>query len=212
MAKDAGFHKAVWLLAQLGVAAKKADPAAHLESVGFKLAPHTSIAEVALALRSTLGQDGRSSDASAIANNALVSAITTHLDAKLGGLFEASSSEIHSALGELGKQKAFGELARTFFGRLMGDTLKYFLDKTIDTHLGQGQRFQTRSEAREFRNALNRHCTEASEIVETFAAEWFSKNRFQGDGEIDRGKTEGFGWYAVEKIRAEMKQRSKRNG
>lgn len=213
MAKDAGFNETVWLLTQLGIAAKKDNPAAHLESVGLKLSSHTSIAEVATAIRAALDQQmskaGRNSDASPIATNALVSAITTHLNTKLGGLFEASSADIHRALGELGKQKAFGELTRTFFGRLMGDTLKYFLDKTIDTHLGQGQRFQTRNEAREFRNALTTHCVEASGIVETFAAEWFSKNRYQGDGEIRRDKTEGFGWYAVEKIRAEMKQRAK---
>lgn len=213
MSKDAGFNEAVWLLTQLGIAAKKDNPTAHLESVGLKLSPHTSIAEVASAFRTALDQQmskaGRTSDISPIASNALVSAVTTHLNTKLGGLFEASSAEIHSALGELGKQKAFGELTRTFFGRLMGDSLKYFLDKTIDTHLGEGQRFQTRSDSREFRNALATHCQEASEIVQTFAAEWFSKNRFQGDGEIRRDKTEGFGWKAVEKIRAEMKIRAK---
>lgn len=212
MANDAGFHETVWLLTQLGIAAKTGNPAAHLEAVGLKLSPHTSIAEVATAVRAALDQQmsraARNSDASPIARDALVSAITTHLNTKLGGLFEASSADVHSALGELGKQKAFGELTRTFFGRLMGDTLKYFLDKTIDTHLGQGQRFPTRSEAREFRNALTTHCVEASEIVETFAAQWFSKNRFQGDGEIRQDKTEGFGWYAVEKIRAEMKVRA----
>ena len=213
MANDAGFSETVWLLTQLGIAAKMDNPTAHLESVGLKLSSHTSIAEVALAIRTALNQlmskASRSSDISPIASSALVSAITTHLSAKLGGLFEASSADVHSALGDLGKQKAFGELSRTFFGRLMGDTLKYFLDKTIDTHLGQGQRFQTRNDAREFRNALTTHCVEASVIVDKYAAGWFSKQRHQGDGEIRRDKTEGFGWYAVQKIRAEMKQRAK---
>lgn len=69
--------------------------------------------------------------------------------------------------------------------------------------------FRREAIPREFRNALATHCQEASKIVETFAADWFSKNRFQGDGKIRRDKTEGFGWYAVEKIRAEMKQRAK---
>ena len=213
MAKDVGFNEAVWLLTQLGVAAKTDNPTAHLESVGLKLSPHTSIAEVASAISTALNEQisksGRNSDISPIASGALVSAITSHLNTKLGGLFEASSGEVHAALHDLGKQKAFGELSRTFFGRLMGDSLKYFLDKTIDTHLGEGQRFQTRSDSREFRNALATHCQEASAIVQTFAADWFSKNRFQGDGQIRRDKTEGFGWYAVEKIRAEMKQRAK---
>ena len=215
MAKDAGFNETVWLLTQLGIAAKKESPAEHLESVGLRLSSHTSIAEVASAIRMALNEQmsktGRESDVGPIASNVLVSAITTHLTAKLGGLFEASSTDVHSALGELGKQKAFGELTRTFFGRLMGDTLKYFLDKTIDTHLGQGQRFNTRNEAREFRNALTTHCMEVSGVVETFAGEWYSKNRFEGDGEIRRDKTEGFGWFAVEKIRAAMKQRTKKH-
>ena len=71
----------------------------------------------------------------------------------------------------------------------MGDSLKYFLDKTIDKHLGEGQRFPTRNDSREFRKALATHCEEASEIVQTFAADWFSKNRYQGEGEIPRDKT-----------------------
>ena len=209
MVDDPGFNEAVWLLTQLGIAAKKDNPTGHLESVGLKLSANTSIAEVASAIRTALDQQmsicGRNSDIGQIASNALVSAITSHLDTKLGGLFEASSTEVHDALCELGKQKAFGELSRTFFGRLSEDSLKYFLDKTIDTHLGEGQRFQTRSEAREFRKTLSTHCYEASKIVQTFASEWFSKNRYEGDGEIRRDKTEGFGWLAVQKMRAEMK-------
>lgn len=151
MAKDVGFNEAVWLLTQLGVAAKTDNPTAHLESVGLKLSPHTSIAEVASAISTALNEQisksGRNSDISPMASGALVSAITSHLNTKLGGLFEASSGEVHAALHDLGKQKAFGELSRTFFSRLMGDSLKYFLDKTIDTHLGEGQRFQTRSDS-----------------------------------------------------------------
>jgi hypothetical protein len=213
MADDPGFSEAVWLLTQLGIAAKKDDQGGHLESVGIKLSAHSSIAEVASSVRAAmdlrLSKSGRPSDISDIASNALVSAITSHLHTKLGGLFEASASEVHSALGELGKQKAFGELSRSFFARLSTDSLKYFLDKTIDTHLGRGQRFQTRSDARQFREALTTHCHEASEIVQKFAADWFSKNRFKGDGEIRRDTTDGFGWYAMKKIRAEMKERAK---
>ena len=215
MADDPGFNESVWLLTQLGIAAKKDNPRDHLESVGITLSPHSSIAEVASALRSALdsrlAKSPRNSDISDIASNALVSAVTTHLDKKLGGLFEASAQDVHNALGELGKQKAFGELSRTFFARLSTDSLKYFLDKTLDTHLGKGQRFQTRSDARQFREALATHCQEASEIVKTFAADWFSKNRYQGNGEIRRDKTEGFGWYSMTKIRAEMKERAKKH-
>lgn len=213
METDAGFNEAVWLLTQIAIAAKKDDSTGHLESVGLKLSPQTSIAEVASAIRTGLDQQmsklGKNSDIRQIASNALVYAITTHLNSKLGGLFEASSTEIHGALRDLGKQKAFGELSRSFFEKISSDSLKYFLDKTIDTHLGQGQRFQTRSDSRNFREALTTHCREASEIVRTFAADWFSKNRYQGDGEIRRDKTEGFGWYAVEKIRSELKERAK---
>lgn len=214
MAHDAGFTESVWLLTQLGIAAKHENPTAHLESVGLKLSPHTSIAEVATAISTALNQQmskaGRRSDISSIASNALVSAITSHLNGKLGGLFEATSAEVHGALRDLGKQKAFGELSRTFFAKLSSESLKYFLDKSIDTHLGEGQRFQTRGDAREFRNALTTHCHEAAAIVQTFASGWFSKNRYKGEGEIRRDKAEGFGWYAMQKIRAEMKERAKK--
>ncbi len=119
MATDVGFKKAVWLLTQLGVAAKHSDPSMHLQKIGLTLSAHTSIAEVASCIKRAFDQQmsrvKSDSDISSIASNALVSAITTHLNTRLGGLFEASSSEVHSALGELGKQKAFGELSCTFF-------------------------------------------------------------------------------------------------
>lgn len=213
MAGDKGFTEAVWLLTQLGIAAKSQNAAAHLESVGIRLSKHTSIAEVAVAIRAAVDQQmvksGETSDIGNIASNALVSAVTTHLDRQLGGLFEAASVEVHAALCEIGKPKQFGELSRTFFAKLSSESLKYFLDKTIDTHIGQGQRFQTRSESRQFRNALSQHSDEAAKIVETFASDWFSKNRHSGGGEISRDRTQGFGWHAMQKIRDEMKIRAK---
>ncbi len=213
MANDTGFNEAVWLLIQFGVAANKPIPAEHLESIGIKLSTQTSVAEVASAINTSHSEEASHSrahsDIGSLANKALVSAITAHLSEKLGGLFEASSTDVYGVLAKLGKGKEFGRLSRSFFSKITEYSLKYFLDKTIDTHLGQGQRFQTRDDSRTFREALTIHCREASEVVEDFASEWFSKTRFEGHGDIHREKTEGFGWYAVEKIRSEMRTRSK---
>lgn len=212
MENDPGFRETVWLLTQLAVAAKQNDPGEHHQSIGLNLSPQTSLVEMAITLGQTLEErvgNSRRTDLGEMAQNALVSSLVEHLNDKLGTLFTPSSSELHSALGSLGTQKQFGALATTFFAKLTHSSLDYFLTKTLATHIGEGQRFTTTSQVSDFQTALELHCREAAQIVTKFSGEWFSKNRFQGEGDISKETTARFGWYAMEKIRSEMRERNK---
>ena len=53
---DRGYREAVWLLTQLGIAAKKPDARGHLAAVGIKLSANASLAEVPVAVGSMAGQ------------------------------------------------------------------------------------------------------------------------------------------------------------
>ena len=55
-----------------------------------------------------------------------------------------------------------------------------------------------------FEAALQRHCREASLIVEQFAGEWFSKTKWE-KGDIGRKEASGFAYVAMKKICAELK-------
>ena len=188
---DPGFREAVWLMAQLGVAAKKSDPAGHLAAVGIELSKNTSLAEVAVALSDALDRKidgtGRRSDFGEMAQRALVAAVSGYLENGLHGLFEATAADVNSALGKLAKKKEFGLLSGAFFAKLTKECLGYFLSKTLATHLGEGQQFVTMNQMAQFERALEKYCQEASTIVEGFGADWFSKHLFEEKGDISRG-------------------------
>lgn len=205
---DPGFKEAVWLMTQLAVAAKKSDPAQHLSSVGIELSKNTSFAEVAVVLSDALDRKidaaGARSDFGEMAQRALVAAVSGYLDEGLHGLFSATPDDVASALGKLGKRKEFGKLAASFFGKLTRECLEYFLSKALATHLGDGQRFATMNQMAQFERALEKYCQEVSAIVEGFGGEWFSKHLFEEKGSISRKSSEGFGWFALEKMRKEL--------
>ncbi|HVT29804.1 MAG TPA: hypothetical protein VHE81_17430 [Lacipirellulaceae bacterium] len=213
---DRGFSEVVWLMTQLAVAATQMDPQSYLEGEGLRLSQTTSVAEVALAIHEAvdakLDRIHQRSDFGEMAQNALVSAVTEHLDTTLGTLISPSAAEAHGALSKLGRVGEFGKVARSFFARLSQQCLEYFLSKTVGAQIGDGRRFSTTAQVAEYESAMRTHSFEAAAIVEKFSAEWFSKNRFEGSGKIDREKSDGFGWYALQKMRAEMSSRATPNG
>lgn len=209
---DPGFAETAALLTQLAVSAKKPDPAAHLAANGFSLSANSSIAEVAAAIHQTLdaktAERGTHSDFAEIAQNSLVGAVTRHLQDSLGSLFAPSSADVHGELAKLGSPNKFATLARTFFDGLSHNCLDYFLSKTLNSQVGAGQRFATTDQVGSFKSAMAQHTHEASLIVERFCHDWFSKNRYTGGGDISRETSAKFGWYAIKKIRDEMKMRA----
>lgn len=210
---DFGFREAVWLLTQLGIAGSKDKPAEHLDSVGVDVSAAGSVVEVAMALAGELDRridtSRQRSDFGEMAHRALVASVTEHLQGKMLPLLKSTPEDVASALGKLGKKKEFAQLARGFFAKLTNQCLEYFLSRTLATQVGEKRRFATTQQLAKFEEALATHCREVSGIVEGFSGDWFSKNRFEGGGNIGRETAEKFGWYALEKIRRELAERAR---
>jgi len=98
------------------------------------------------------------------------------MSSRYGDLLLHTSEEILGALGDLGKKSHFGKLFRSYQSNLSYNTLAHFLSMTIGTHIGDEQRFKTMNQVGQFWKGLKTHCNEASEIVERFASDWFSKH------------------------------------
>lgn len=209
---DPGFSEAVWVLTQLAVAAKAPEPGVILEAIGLKLDAQSSVADVAACLHETLDRSlsrrSERSDFGEMAQSALVSAVARHLNDKLGTLVAPTANDIYRSLAHLGRTTEFGLLSRSFFARLAGDCMDYFLSKSLGAEVGAGRRFVTTAQVAEFEGAMATHAFEAAKVVEQFSGEWMSKHRFEGEGRIGRDESDHFGWYALEKVRAEMKARS----
>jgi hypothetical protein len=210
--EDAGFREATNLMVEIGLAAGGKDGVKKLAALGITLSENTSVAEVAMTvgaeLERRIAAQRERSDIGEIAGKALVSAVIGQLKGKLSTLIEPTPGEVAGVLKKTSQPQGFGEFARTFFSRMTGESLDYFLSKTLTTKLGEGQRFVTNNQVAEFMSAMKTHCEETSVIAQEFAGDWFSKHRFEGGGAISRDEIGGFAWYAMQKMRAEMAARA----
>jgi len=213
---DTGFCEAVHILTQLAVAASKEDPAAHLAKIGVHIPKDASLPEVIVALNDAMDRrlagTKERSDFGEMAQRSLIRAVTQHLKARLPELFAPTENDVRSALLDLRKKKSFGELSRSFFAHVSNEFMGYFLSKTLSSHIGEGQAFATTNQVMQFQLAMKQHCDESSVIVEKYSGDWYSKHNFEEAGDISRESAGGFGWYALEKMRAAMLTESEDNG
>jgi hypothetical protein len=121
-------------------------------------------------------------------------------------LFGPRPEEVQRAFGQFSSGSRFSGLAREFFSRLTQRCLDYYLSRELSNHIGQGARFGDDRARSEFDNALDRHCREASRIVESFAGGWYGKNVYQGDG-LTLDSIRRFAPVAFRKVRAELRKR-----
>lgn len=210
--EDSGFRTAAQLMTEIGLAASTKDPAKALAALGIQLSETTSVAEVAVAVGDVLDKQlaamRQGSDFGEMAGKALVSAVVERIKDRMPSLLPPTPEDVGLALKGVGRATGFGEFARSFFGRLTNECLGYFLTKILGTKVGEGQRFATNNQMAEFIGAMKTHCDGASVITEEFAGDWFSKHKYEEGGAISRKAIEGFSWYAMQKMRAELEARA----
>jgi len=211
---DAGFREAIWLLTQLGVAGTKNHPLAHLAQYGLVGKDTNSVVDVVSDLcnsfESAMEATRERSDFGEVSRRALAGAVTGYLGERLGGMFEPSKQDVESALKDIGKPKVFAQVYQSYVGGLTNKSLGYFLSRELARHLGH--KFQTANQKRQFEGALRTLCAESSEVVKKYGTQWFAKHLKEDGGDISRETAEGFGWYGMQKMRAELRTRATTNG
>lgn len=214
VADDAGYNHAVWLLTQLGLAGRSENPLEHLRRQGVNIPDNTSLPGIITALSNALdagSRHGKLSDLGELAHRALVDAVITRMEPKLEqqSLFNMQAEDSQRALNAFSKEKEFAQLSRAFYSRLTTECMRYFLSRTLATHLGDGQRFATTNQMSQFDDTLTTHCREASKIVEQYSGEWFSKHRYEESGDIARESVQGFASWALKKMNDELRAGAK---
>lgn len=209
---DKGFHEAVNILTQLGLAGDKTDPYKFLQDRGINIRDGATPIEVMCALSESLEsralRNGNASDFGDLAHRALVDAVVSRLETTVQQqtLFDQQAQQVRQSIADLRKPSEFSQLARDFYSRLTSEAMQYFLSRTLMGQAGEGQRFATTNQVRQFEDNLKQHCRESSLIMEQFSADWLSKHRYEGKGDISKADTTGFGTYALQKIRDELKR------
>ena len=155
--------------------------------------------------RHSRGQAGRT-DLGEMAQMAAVESLVALVGQSLPSLFSPTPEEVQREIGRYASGDRFSVLAREFFARLTQRRLDYYLSRALGNHIGPGSRFDDDVERSEFDAALNRHCREASRIVEAFAGGWYGKNVYQGNG-LQRSDIPDFAAYALKKMGDELRKR-----
>jgi len=214
---DTGYNHAVWIIIQLGLAGKSADPLGYLQERGICIPANTSLPGIAVALSEAFDNHSRSnggfSDLGELSQRALIDAVIQRIEPKLQqkSLFNMQAEHAQQALCGISSQKELGKLAREFYARLTNESLKYFLSQTLASNVGEGQRFATTNQMAQFEEAIGTHCKEASVIVERFSEEWFSKHRYEQEGKFPDDKIRDFASYALKKMNDELREGAKTN-
>jgi hypothetical protein len=207
---DPAFLHAFWLLTQVPLAARGPDFASDLHRLGVQVPDQPSLMDVVAAISGTVDryarEQGGRTDLGEMAQMAAVESLTALVGPNLPSLFEPSPGEVRRAIGRFAGGDRFSALAREFFARLTQRSLHYYLSRELSKHIGAGERFRDDAARSQFDDALDRHCREASRIVEAFAGGWYGKNVYQGDG-LTPDAIRKFAPVVFKKIRAELRKR-----
>jgi len=201
------FSEAVKLLSMLPVAAKEDDFTDALSQLGLSVKPHPELFDILGSVSDRLDkrtQQAESDDDFAeLVRRALLSNITTHVNDRLPRLIAATPSDVQIAMRQTAAPREFAVYARGFFTRLLGETLRYWLDRELASHIGEDNYFADAGTRSDFDKALMQFCMEATFIVREFSAGWFQKRLYE-DGEITKRAATAYGAVALKKIREEL--------
>lgn len=206
---DHAVHHAFWLLTQLPFAASSDSFDRELGRLGVNVGPEPSLIEITTAMVAAIdrlvSRARHRSDFGEMAELCAAESLHAVIGRELTALFEPSAEDVRSAIARFATEKQFAVLARDFFSRLTRRHFAYFLSRELSNHVGAEQRFATMKEHRQFEDALDLHCREASRIIKEFSGEWYSKHNFEGG--IDPEKAGRFVYVASRKIRDELQHR-----
>lgn len=205
---DPTFKKVMAYIVDLAQAGATDDPKAAFEQLGIQITESTGPLEITMAIHSALDQQchqtNDDSDFGEQAINALTSTLVEHMKDNQLQLFDQGEAKTLSPLAKLGSPSEFGKFGQRFFANLTNNTLQYFLSKDLGTHVGEGKRFATMNQMRQFEDAIQTHCRESSFITKQYCQGWLAKHLKETGGHISADAAGRFGWYGMNKMRSEI--------
>ena len=204
LGSDPALAYCFWLLARITSAAARPDFVDGLAALGVRAGRTDSvvgvIGQLAARAREEVERHPRSGQFGEMASLSLRRALTETVGAEGRSLFGSSLDDLEAAFKRHSTPARFGELAHRFFGDLTSRTLRFYVDKELSQHVGQGFGLATTTEAAGFTADLDRYARERARVVEVFAEEWWSKRDWLSGGAIGRDEAHGFVAHAVEKL------------
>ncbi len=205
-ARDAGYLEAIRLLALVPVAARSERFGAELRSLGLAVPDAPGLIDILSAAGRHLDRTTARSDFGELSRRALVGAFNRWIGDALPSLLAPEPSDVRAAARRLSHGSGFAGLARSFFGRLAGETLAYWLDRKLSAATGAGLAFEDAAARSGFDRALRQYCSEATRIIREFAPGWLGKTLHR-EGTVTRKDAAAFGHVAMKKIGEELRRK-----
>lgn len=197
---------AVYLLAHLPLAARQEKAERFLGDVGIEpnalSSPTLLIDEVTAFLQRQNFNNPEPSFVTEIAQSAFQETLAKLMTESNLDLFADERGQTEKVLAVHGTPRGFAKAARFFFTSFFYRTLSYFLSKETVNTLGKNERFESLDSFQRFSGELRRYCWESSEIIDSFAEEWFSKYKWQE--KLDFEHFSNFTWATLKKLSAEI--------
>jgi len=204
---DAALTRAYWTLVRLVNAARGRDFVGELGRLGLPSDPGTStlsfLAAVAESVRRESAGQSDGSLAGELAGLALRRALMDTVGAQGASMFGSTLDDLQTAFRAQSTDRQFANVARLFFGDFVARVLTSAIDREAPLALGA-------TDSGELIRQVDLHARQSARIMETFAADWLSKTRYEREGDISREDVQAFVAVALRKLRSELKREIER--
>lgn len=198
-----------WLLVRLAEAARGPDFVDGARVLGVPARPDDSalafVARVTDTARGELDRFPQSGPFGELASLALRRALTETVGTEGRSLFGSSLDDLETAFRRHASPVQFGELSVRFFGDFFARTVRFYAEREVANAMGGGA-LASVDDVGAFSRALDLHARETARIVESFAADWYSKHHWEAGGAIGREEAGRFVAHALRKLRAEFRR------
>lgn len=205
---DPVFVEAVRLLLLVPQAARGDDFGDALRRLDLGVGARPGLLDVLAGIEARLDDVARTArqrtDLGEFAGRALVQALAEQIGDGLPGLFDPRPDDVAAAARLLAGRRGLADLARSFFARLVTDSLSSWLDRTLSAQVGPDRRFSGAAERAAFDRALAAHVHGATRIVQEFIPGWTGK-RLAEAGTISAAAARDVGAVSLKKIVEELR-------
>lgn len=207
---DSVFVESVRLLLNIPLAARRDDFAGALRQLDLDVGNSPSLIEIVSAANRRLEAVARGvptrSDFSNMSMRALSRAISDCVGHDLPGLFGPSAEDVQSSFRKFSRDSGMSAICRSYFGALVGTSLSYWLDRTLNNNIGEGQRFARVTDRAAFDHSMQIYVGETSRIIKEFAAGWVGKTSYR-TGTIATSDARDFAHVSLKKMVDELRSR-----
>ncbi len=209
LGSDPSLGYCFWLLTRIAWASREPDFQQTLSKLGIEASSDTSvlafISQLADHVQIETARNTSSGHFAELSSLALRRALSETAGQYTGNLFGATVDGLQQAFRAYSRPDEFGRLSHRFFADFFARTLSSLVDRELSHHVGRGKSFESSTNSAAFIKALDLHSRESARIMETFAADWYSKHNWEAKGEISVVEAQGFVAVALRKLRSEFK-------